>query len=76
MISTREASVPYMVKETFNHDFVFLTDWSITVRPFYHMRYADNPKLTKSFDLIANGHENYTPEHSGSIVTMSCPTRL
>jgi aspartyl-tRNA synthetase len=45
------------VKREYNHDFVFLTDWPITVRPFYHMRYADQPKLTKSFDLIANGLE-------------------
>ncbi len=45
------------VKDTFNHDFVFLTDWPISVRPFYHMRYADQPNLTKSFDLLANGLE-------------------
>lgn len=45
------------VKETYNHDFVFLTDWPIAVRPFYHMRYADNPAITKSFDLIACGLE-------------------
>jgi len=45
------------VKREYNHEFVFLTDWPITVRPFYHMRYADRPNLTKSFDLIANGLE-------------------
>ncbi|MDR3575712.1 MAG: aspartate--tRNA(Asn) ligase [Anaerolineaceae bacterium] len=45
------------VKETYNHDFVFLTDWPATVRPFYHMRKEDDPALTKSFDLIANGLE-------------------
>lgn len=45
------------VKEKFNHDFLFLKDWPIEVRPFYHMRYADNPKLTKSYDLIASGLE-------------------
>jgi aspartyl-tRNA synthetase len=27
------------------------------VRPFYHMRHPDNPALTRSFDLIANGLE-------------------
>ena len=45
------------VKETYGHDFLFLTDWPISVRPFYHMRYPDRPGITKSFDLIAHGLE-------------------
>jgi nondiscriminating aspartyl-tRNA synthetase len=45
------------VKKTFDHDFFFLTDWPITVRPFYHMRYEDRLEITKSFDLIAFGLE-------------------
>ncbi len=45
------------VMEKYGHEFVFLTDWPIAVRPFYHMRHADNPGLTKSFDLIATGLE-------------------
>jgi len=45
------------VKEKYGHDFVFLTDWPITVRPFYHMRYENAPATTKSFDLIASGLE-------------------
>jgi len=45
------------VKEKYNHDFVFLTDWPIGVRPFYHMRHPANPNLTLSFDLIACGLE-------------------
>jgi aspartyl-tRNA synthetase len=45
------------VRERYQHDFVFLTDWPATVRPFYHMRYSDRPGLTKSFDLIAKGLE-------------------
>ena len=45
------------VKETYGHDFVFLTDWPVSVRPFYHMRYADEPGITRSFDLIAKGLE-------------------
>jgi aspartyl/asparaginyl-tRNA synthetase len=45
------------VKEKLDHDFVFLTDWPASVRPFYHMRYADNPGLTRSFDLLAKGLE-------------------
>lgn len=45
------------VKEIYDHDFLFLTDWPISVRPFYHMRYADRPQVTKSFDLLAHGLE-------------------
>jgi len=45
------------VKDNFDHDFVYLTEWPIGVRPFYHMRKADDPTLTCSFDLIANGLE-------------------
>jgi nondiscriminating aspartyl-tRNA synthetase len=52
-----ERLVGKYVKDRYNHDFVFLTDWPITVRPFYHMRYADQPTLTKSFDLLGKGLE-------------------
>lgn len=45
------------VKAHYNHDFVFLTDWPFSVRPFYHMRHPDNPALTRSFDLLAKGLE-------------------
>ena len=52
-----EREIAAYVKEKYNHDFVFLTEWPITVRPFYHMRKADDPTLTMSYDLIANGLE-------------------
>lgn len=45
------------IKQKYNHDFVFVTDWPISVRPFYHMRHPDNPGLTRSYDLIAKGLE-------------------
>ena len=45
------------VKQKYNHDFVFVIDWPIAVRPFYHMRHPDKPELTRSFDLLANGLE-------------------
>ncbi len=45
------------VKEHKGSDFVFLTDWPISARPFYHMRHPENPGLTRSFDLIAGGLE-------------------
>jgi len=45
------------IKEKFNHEFVFVTDYPASVRPFYHMRQTNNPNLTKSFDLLWNGLE-------------------
>ncbi len=45
------------VKEKYMHDFVFLTDWPVSVRPFYHMRHEKDPNLTKSFDLLGKGLE-------------------
>jgi len=46
----------YML-ETYGHEFVFVTDYPIEVRPFYHMRHGDNNELTKSFDLLWKGLE-------------------
>ncbi len=54
---TGERILGQYVKETFNHDFFFLTDWPVSVRPFYHMRHSGHPTLTRSFDLIAHGLE-------------------
>jgi aspartyl-tRNA synthetase len=52
-----EREIGRWVKETYQHDFVFLTDWPAVVRPFYHMRYPDQPDTTCSFDLLAKGLE-------------------
>ncbi|MGN6273968.1 MAG: aspartate--tRNA(Asn) ligase [Protaetiibacter sp.] len=45
------------VKEQYGHEFVFVTDYAANIRPFYHMRHADDAGLTKSYDLIFNGTE-------------------
>ncbi len=45
------------IKKEFGHEFVFITDYPTEVRPFYHMRYENAPKLTKSFDLLWAGIE-------------------
>ena len=52
-----EIELSKIIKEETGHDFVFVTDWPIEARPFYHMRYEENPKLTKSFDLLYKGLE-------------------
>ncbi|MFZ3151766.1 MAG: aspartate--tRNA(Asn) ligase [Anaerolineaceae bacterium] len=52
-----ERTLGNYVKEKFGSDYVFVTDWPFTVRPFYHMVYEDNPLITKSFDLLGKGLE-------------------
>ncbi len=39
-------------REQYGHEFIFVTDYPIEVRPFYHMRKAEDPGETKSFDLL------------------------
>jgi nondiscriminating aspartyl-tRNA synthetase len=43
--------------EEFGEEFIFVTRYPIKVRPFYHMRPEDNPKETRSFDLLWRGVE-------------------
>src|SRR5512133_2663851 len=43
-----ERQISAYVKETYGHEFVFLTDYASSIRPFYHMRHADDASLTNS----------------------------
>jgi aspartyl-tRNA synthetase len=52
-----EKELGEIIKRETGHDFVFVTDYPIEARPFYHMRHADQPNLTKSFDLLYRGLE-------------------
>ena len=52
-----ERQIAAYVKEEFGHEFVFLTDYAASIRPFYHLRHADDVTLTNSYDLIFNGVE-------------------
>ena len=52
-----ERQIAAWAKEVHGHEFVFLTDYSSSIRPFYHMRHADDAGLTNSYDLIFNGVE-------------------
>lgn len=45
------------IKEQFGHEFVFVTDYPVEVRPFYHRRQEGDPTITKSFDLLWKGLE-------------------
>ena len=44
-------------KEKWNSDFVFVDQYPWKVRPFYTMKDDENPRLTKSFDLLFKGQE-------------------
>ncbi|MBK0419444.1 aspartate--tRNA(Asn) ligase [Leucobacter sp. CSA1] len=52
-----ERRIAAHVKKKYGHDFVFLTDYASSIRPFYHMRHEGDESLTKSYDLIYNGTE-------------------
>ncbi|KRC47366.1 aspartate--tRNA(Asp/Asn) ligase [Leifsonia sp. Root227] len=52
-----ERQISAYVKETYGHEFVFLTDYASSIRPFYHMRHEGDASLTNSYDLIFNGVE-------------------
>lgn len=45
------------VQKKHGHEFVFVTDYPVSVRPFYHMRHSNDATLTKSFDLLWKGLE-------------------
>jgi aspartyl-tRNA synthetase len=67
-----ERAIAEYVKEKYDSDFLFVIDWPISVRPFYHMRHPDAPELTRSFDLIAGGLEIATGaqrEHRYEVLT-------
>ena len=55
--SRGERAVATDVQERTGHEFVFVTEFPASVRPFYHMRPAGNPAVTHSFDLLWRGLE-------------------
>jgi aspartyl-tRNA synthetase len=52
-----ERQIAAYVAEKYGHEFVFLTDYAASIRPFYHMRHEDDQTLTNSYDLIWRGTE-------------------
>ena len=52
-----ERALCALIAAQHGHEFAFVTDYPIAVRPFYHMRHAEQPGLTKSFDLLWKGIE-------------------
>ncbi|MEU3494760.1 aspartate--tRNA(Asn) ligase [Kitasatospora cineracea] len=46
-----------LVERETGHEFVFVTGFPASVRPFYHLRSAGDPAVTESFDLLWKGVE-------------------
>ena len=44
-------------RRDYGHEFVFVTDYPVEVRPFYHMRHETESGLTRSYDLLWMGIE-------------------
>ncbi len=57
MSPEEEREIAKIIKKETGSDFLFVTDYHKSVRPFYHMRREDNPELTKSADLLFRGLE-------------------
>ncbi|WIB13850.1 amino acid--tRNA ligase-related protein [Curtobacterium sp. MCPF17_052] len=67
-----ERRVSAWAKEHHGSEFVFVTDYDASIRPYYHMRHADDPTLTNSYDLLFNGAEISTGaqrEHRVDVLT-------
>ncbi|MQA26314.1 MAG: aspartate--tRNA(Asn) ligase [Micromonosporaceae bacterium] len=52
-----ERALAAHLKAETGHEFVFVTHYPASIRPFYHMRPADQPEVTLSFDLLWKGLE-------------------
>lgn len=52
-----EREICEYVKKEFGHEFVFITEYPVSVRPFYHMHSESDSGVTKSFDLLWEGVE-------------------
>lgn len=52
-----EQLIGKIVKEKYDSDLVFVTNYPFSKRPFYHMKPEKDTKGTRSFDLIWNGVE-------------------
>jgi nondiscriminating aspartyl-tRNA synthetase len=52
-----ERALSALIKEKHGHEFVFVTDYPSSVRPFYHMRHPEDQTLTRSYDLLWKGIE-------------------
>jgi len=55
--SEAERMIGEYALEKYGEEFIFVTNYPWEVRPFYHMKPENDPKGTKSFDLLWRGVE-------------------
>ena len=55
--SQEEKLISEYIKKKFDSDFIYVTHYPKSKRPWYTMPDDKNPKFTKSFDLLLNGAE-------------------
>ncbi|HEX2023222.1 MAG TPA: aspartate--tRNA(Asn) ligase [Acidimicrobiales bacterium] len=73
-----ERLVARHVRRELGHEFVFVTDYPEWIRPYYHMRSADDPTRTRSFDLLWKGLEVTTGaqrEHRPDVLAAQASAR-
>jgi len=61
-----------------DHDFVFVTEYGVAARPFYHMRLEEGSAATRGFDLLWKGLEVTTGaqrEHRYEVLTEQAAKR-
>ncbi len=67
-----ERSISEYVKETYNHDFVFVTEYHKSKSAFYHMRLEEGSDYSRRADLLYRGLEVTTlaqREHRPEVLT-------
>ncbi|WP_106399961.1 aspartate--tRNA(Asn) ligase [Actinocorallia populi] len=67
-----ERTLSALIAQETGHEFVFVTRFPAEARPFYHLRPADDPTVTESFDLLWKGIEITTGaqrEHRYGVLT-------
>jgi nondiscriminating aspartyl-tRNA synthetase len=52
-----ERTLSALIQAAQGHEFIFVTDYPVGGRPFYHLRHEHDPGLTASFDLLWKGIE-------------------
>lgn len=72
---SEEKQLGKIIEKETGSEFVFITKYPFSKRPFYTMKDDKNPKLTKSFDLLWKGLEITTGglrEHNYDILKKQC----
>ena len=57
LVPEEERTLGAMAKEKYGSEFIFITEYPWSAKPFYHMRKESDPSVTKGFDLLFKGLE-------------------